>query len=76
MKKKVFVVTLEIAIEAKDENEASDCINGIMGDQDVVDWMYMPVNGVYIPPLLKGDFNLSLLKEGDIFRVNDFVKPS
>jgi hypothetical protein len=67
--KKVFIVTIQIAIEATSESDAHDGIHAIMQDQDIVDWQYHSENGISQSAKLIGEIDFSTLKEGDVFKV-------
>lgn len=75
MTKKIFIATLEIAIEATSEDEACDTISDVFNDIDLVkDWRYSPYNGEFLPPIFKGEFDLKVLPEGEIFKIH--TKPT
>lgn len=73
--KKVFIATIKVAIQAESQTEACDALTAMLTEHlmhdpetSLVDWQYTQAeNGQVNEPELKGEYDLSIIEEGEIF---------
>lgn len=71
--KKVYIATVQIAVEAEDNPTACDAISeclthNLMHNGAILDWSYVPVNGVFLEPEYAGEVDIEKYEESTIFQ--------
>lgn len=51
MLKKKYVATVQIVVDANNEDEACDAISGVLDHEGVFDWGYVKIGGQYTYPV-------------------------
>lgn len=71
MKKKIFIATVQIAVEASEVAEAQDAMSeclthNLMQANAIVDWQYLSIAGVILEPVEVGEFTVPV-EEFEVF---------